>query len=266
MTTSVPAQWHSTWKPAFDEIVTGAPSPANAVELVRKFGAPKQLPIPRYYVSTAISSAGWRRDPELQDPANIGTAIERNNATASRILAPLVANSESLVNGDTMMVPTDLGKVRGWKDTDYLVFYFAWLSGLTAPGAAAFAQSFRDPVYQPVIDTADDRSITDNERRWPSYQAFVEIALTKLRIVESQRRFKDSEGSEILLQLVDVSLSLGCRAERLFADARGLDVIIPTFTDQLPGELGSDVQRLTELGAQVGAPRHQVELIPVVLR
>lgn len=258
-------QWHTAWKPAFDDIVARGPKPHEAVADILAFAEQQRLVTPPFYVSTAISSAGWRRHPDFSSPEQIPAAIEHNNRTASRVLDELITSTNSFVDDQSMMVPTDLGKVPGWKDTDYLQFYFAWLGGLNAAGAQHFTRSFADDQYSHIFHGANDRTQT-NEQRWPWYQLFTEVALTKLRLTESRPNTHTGEESQTLLQLIDVNESLGCRAERLFADARDLDIIIPTFGDQLPGELQSDVEKLRAIGASVGAPRTPVELIPVSLR
>ena len=212
------AEWHSAWKPVFDDIVATGPTAEGAVGMVLRYGEQQRMKVPRFYASTAITTAGWRRAPELQDPARIRDAIERNNRTASRILGALVANPQSLVSDTSLMVPTDLGKVPGWEDTDYLNFYFAWASGLNAEGTSAYVASFDDPVYADVLRQANDRSLS-NEERWPAYKFFAEAAISKIQSVESLPDMRGDDGAAILLQLVDVEESLGCRAERLFADS-----------------------------------------------
>jgi hypothetical protein len=258
-------EWHSVWKPAYDNIVATDPTPHVAVAKILEFGEHRKLPTPRFYVSTAITSAGWRRDPELRDPTRISEAITRNNRTASLILGELVANANSLVTERSMMVPTDLEKVPSWDDTDYLIFYFAWSAGLNADGAERFARSFNEDQYTPILTAANNRKLT-NDQRWPAYQLFTEVAVTKLRLTESNQDTRAGDEAHTLLQLIDVGESLGCRAERLFADARGLDINIHTFEDELPGELGTDVDRLRDLKASVGAARTDIELTPISLR
>jgi hypothetical protein len=259
------SDWHSAWKPFYDSIVAAGPAPHVAVGQALQFGEQLDIPTPRFYVSTAITSAGWRRHPDLRDPSRIAEAVARNNHTASLILGALVGNANSLVTERSMMVPTDLEKVPGWKDTDYLIFYFAWSAGLNADGAQRFAQSFHEDQYLPILASANNRDLT-NDQRWPAYQLFSEVALTKLRLAESNPNTRVGDEAHTLLQLIDVEESLGCRAERLFADARGLDIVIPTFKDELPGELGEVVGALRELKATVGGARTDVELTPVALR
>jgi hypothetical protein len=71
------SDWHSAWKPAYDDIVATGPPPHVAVAEILEYGDQRKIPTPRFYVSTAITSAGWRRDPELNDPKRIPEAIAR---------------------------------------------------------------------------------------------------------------------------------------------------------------------------------------------
>jgi hypothetical protein len=259
------AVWHCVWKPAFDDIVETGASPDRAVEVMLDYGSANKMATPTFYVSTAITSAGWRRHPDFEAPEKIPQAIEHNNRTTSTILGNLVENPEAIVSADSLMAPTDLGKVPGWGDTDYLIFYFAWAGGLTASGASRFASSFDQREYEPILLAANDRQ-ANNDSRWPSYRVFTEIAITKLLLTETYPTSRAGEGASTLLQVIDVEASLGCRAERLFADARGLDVIIPTLDSDLFVDPESDFATLSRLGVTVGAPRNKFELIPIALR
>jgi hypothetical protein len=96
--------WHSQWKPAYDQIVAEYPPPQAAVAHVLKYGEQQGMAAPRFYVSTAISSAGWNRDPDLQSPDDIPEVIEKNNRTSSLILEALVGNPNPLVSDTSMMV------------------------------------------------------------------------------------------------------------------------------------------------------------------
>lgn len=116
----------------------------------------------------------------------------------------------------------------GWKDTDFLTFYFARSAGLNAAGAERFALSFCEEQYRPILASANNRDLT-NDQRWPAYQLFSEVALTKLRLAQSHPNTRVGDEAHTLVQLIDVEESLGCRAERLLADARGLDIVIPTL-------------------------------------
>ncbi len=72
----------------------------------------KGLRTPDFYISTAISSAGHRREPDLRAPAGIPEAIRRNNITGSLILRELVESPGSLLEADNVMAPTASARSR----------------------------------------------------------------------------------------------------------------------------------------------------------
>lgn len=251
----------SVFKPIYDSIVQAGPSVAEAVAQAIAFEDAHDLDTPRVYVSTAITSGGHRRDPAME----IGEVIARNNRAATLVMSALSGHHAPQVAPAAVMVPTELGKVPGWGDTQYLLFYFAWLAGLSAAGAAWLQEQLIEPVYAPILALANDRSLT-NEERWPHYRVFTEIAIAKLALAEARPDGKRTDGSSLLLQLIDVHQSLGCRAEEIFADVRGLDRLAPTFAADLVGAIGSEIGDLQKLGATTGIDRKPVELVPVLLR
>ncbi len=257
--------WTSDFAEGFDALVRSGPTAAEAVIKMISYENEKSLRTPDFYISTAISSAGHRREPELRAPGGIPEAIRRNNITGSLILRELVETSSSLLEPGNVMAPTELGHVEGWSDLDYLGFYFAWLSGLSEEGAVWYFDQLRDPSYAEVFAPAADRTLTNTER-WPAYRAFTEIAIAKVDQARNSPDRVRSPGCRVLVQLVDVDESLGCRAETLFAEIQGLDVIAPSFGLDVAPELAADIARLGELEAAVGVPRHPAELVATVLR
>lgn len=191
--------------------------------------------------------------------------ITHNNRSATQLMTALIDSEAPQIAKGNVMLPTELGKVPDWADSDYLLFYFSWLSGLSYAGAQWLETEFADPTYASILAIANNRALT-NEERWPSYKAFVEIALTKIELAEARSDGKRAEGSEIMLQLIDVEFSLGCQAEQLYADARDLDRLSFTTAADLPDPIGSDLAELGRLGAKVGITRMPVELVPVLLR
>ena len=251
--------FRSAFGSLYDAIVTKRPSAADAVAVASAFEEQRDLEVPNVYVSTAITSAGYKRDRTLDERE----VITRNGRAAEQVMTALEAYSAPRIRPATVMVPTELGWVKPWLDSDYLIFYFSWLSGLSAEGARWVAAQLAEPVYEPILRVTDDRS-RSNEERWPSYRVFTEILLANLALAEARPGGKRSDGATVLLQLIDVDESLGCRAERLYAEARGLDRHAPTFAEDLTGPLGEEVGVLRGLGAEVGAQRQPVELVPLL--
>jgi hypothetical protein len=253
------SEFRSLFARLYEEIVRSDPTPAAALARAIEFEASIDASTPTVYASTAITSGGYAFGVPHPDRE----VIERNGAVAARVVASLEQADAPFVGWDTVMLPTELGKVPSWKDSDYLLFYFAWLSGLSASGADWLQARMADPVYEPIVRLTNDRSIRDNETRWPSYRTFTEILITNVAVAESRSHGKRAEGAQVLLQLVDTGRSLGCRAEALYAQARDLDRFAPTLAADIEGPLANDVAALARHGAVIGVPRREVELVPV---
>jgi len=229
-----------------------------------EYGKAHDMAVPPVYVSTAITSAGHRKHPDLAAPTGIPEAVNRNNRTGALLLGALAVNQPGVVTTTSVMAPTELGKVAGWGDTDYLLFYFAWLAGLTEAGAAMLATELASDAYREILKAANARDRTNTER-WPAYETFAHIMISELAQLERRPGAKGSEGSGLLLQLVDVQDSLGCRAERMFADARGVDIVAASVAADIGGDIAADVTELHRLGATVGVTPRPIELVPVSL-
>lgn len=252
----------SVFKPVYDNMVGSKElTVADAVEKALAFQQQEKLVVPRVYFSTAITSGGFYRNKKL----SLEEVIEQNGKAAQLIVSALGENRAPSVSRKSVMLPTELKKVPGWADSHYITFYFCWLSGLSSSGTAWIDSELKDHVYQPILAMANDRS-RSNEERWPSYQAFVEILLAKLKLAEIRPKARAGDGCEFLFQLVDVDYSLGCRAEQIYADARGLDRLAPTFAHDVGGALGDQIAALEKLDANVGLERKPVELVPVQLQ
>jgi len=252
----------SDFKPLYDDMVSSDKlTVSDAVEKTLGFQEREGLVVPRVYFSTAITSGGYFRDKSLSLPE----VIAGNGKAAQLIVSALVEHRAPSVSAKAVMLPTELGKVPGWADSHYMLFYLCWLSGLSRSGTAWVENELEDPVYQPILAVANDRK-KSNEERWPSYRAFIEILLTKLALVEARPGAKHSDGCELLLQLIDVDYSLGCRAEQIYADARRLDRLAPTFSPDVAGALAKEIAALRELESKVGEERKPVELVPLQLR
>jgi hypothetical protein len=255
------SEFTSAFKPLYAELEQPGLSVSAAVHKAEAFEKARNLSLPRIYVSTAITSGGYFRDKSLSGR----DVIAHNNRSATLLMTALIDSDAPQIAADDVMLPTELGKVPDWADSHYLLFYFSWLSGLSFAGTQWLEQEIADPTHDSILATANNRALT-NEERWPSYKTFVEIALTKIELAEARPDGKRGEGSEIMLQLIDVEFSLGCQAEQMYADARGLDRLAFTAATDLPDPIGSDLAELGRLGAKVGITRMPVELVPVLLR
>ena len=224
------------------------------------YGDKHALVRPLIYVSTAITSAGFSRDPNLQGPDNLRTVIERNGQVCIDLVAALASSPSPIVLPANAMVPTELGNVPGWTDTNYIEFYFGWCLGLDKATATEYSRMLAAPVYASIRLQADARGIP-NEQRWPAYQAFAEAATSLVAELDAKGRTAEHDACRYLLQLVDVSESLGCRAETLMAQSLGLDILTVVVTEGSDGSVFSQVTALRSLGATVGADSAPVQIV-----
>lgn len=262
------SEFVTEFKPLYDDLtrVDGL-SVARALEMTAAFEEGRGLGVPAVYVSTAITSGGYARDKSLSRDE----VIAANNRSGRLIAGSLNETRDPVLAPDNSMLPTELGHVRNWKDSDYILFYFCWLSGLSVSATAWIEQQLEGEIYKDILADAnktkrENGERVPNEERWPAYKVFVEVVLANLTIAEARPGGRRAENCEFMLQLVDVDYSLGCRAEEMYAEARRLDLLAPTFAPDLPSPLSEDVAALRKLEAKVGVERRPVELVPVHLR
>ena len=256
--------WTSTRKPAYDSIVAQAPAPAEAVQIMIDFEVGHGLTTPLVYVSTAITSGGFRRDPRYSDPAAVRRAIVMNDATCARLMAVIADRAAPFVTVDNVMVPTELGAVPEWSDSQYLEFYFAWCAGLTGQAAEAYSRALASPELASIRAEADARERT-NADRWPAYAQFAKAATVEAALARRMLGADARPSSRYLLQLVDVGYSLGCQAETVMARGLGWEILTIAVGSTLTGAALTDVQALQVLSATVGAASQPIEIVPVDL-
>jgi hypothetical protein len=256
--------WASIRKPAYDAIVAQAPTPAGAVQLMIDFETGHGLTTPLVYVSTAITSGGFRRDPRYSDPATLGQAVLMNDAACARLLAVIAGEPAPFITVDNVMVPTELGTVPQWRDSHYLEFYFAWCAGLTGAAAEAYSQALASPELASIRTGADARDRT-NAERWPAYAQFAKAATVEAALARRLLGSAARPPSRYLLQLIDVGYSLGCQAETIMARGLGWEILTIAAGSTLTGAARTDVRALRALGATVGTPSRPIEIVPVDL-
>jgi hypothetical protein len=257
------SRWMSARSPAYCDVVDADLTPSDAIGELLEFGSLHNLQPVRVYVSTAITSAGFRRDPDLAGVAHLAEVVRLNGETCGLVLEELTRGSE-LVTAENTMVPTELGHVAGWTDFSYLQFYFCWMAGLGRDGARRVERDVDRDDVKKALTVANDRHLF-NDARWPAYQFVTDELLTGIDSVLAAEGMRDNSGCSVLLQVLDVDQSLGCRAEARFAERYGLDVIAPRV-DVEQGDLADLVHRLRELGARVGTPLQAVDAVALELR
>lgn len=76
----------------------------------------RNLPWPEFYFSTTITSGGFLRDTNIPFPEGMDSNVQLAKSLTDAIVA------YGGLDPKTIVLPTELGKVAGWKQADYLLF------------------------------------------------------------------------------------------------------------------------------------------------
>lgn len=246
--------FESARKPIFNAIVDASKqseiSPSEAYKMYLQQEAELGIPTASLYVSTAISSGGYVRDPNLDPKSNDDRRkiIEANNRVASLILGQMVSDNDYM-NSENMLVTTELGKVERWGDSKYMQFWMYGVSGVDTKYAEDVDELFADDTWREDLEKMNNYHLS-NDERWPAYRQFTHVLVDKLSTAKRIRVPIDN-----FLQLVDVQMSLGCNAEAIAAHEFDAALLAPEIKrDALPAdsELAQRLGTLAGWGAKVG--------------
>jgi hypothetical protein len=186
---------------------------------------------PTIYLSMAITSGGFARDSEL----GIGEVIERNSEFGALARQALLHQHPELSEKD-IVLPSDLGKVAGWSQADYLLFWFHTITGLTTDQARLVSDSMASSLHYPGFT---DRTL-DKNRKWSDYQQFTDDYVRHLRnLIPTEGRELEPNNIQAMLMILDGDISLGGRAEEKFCRAIGIppqyQYLDKTTVEAVPG-------------------------------
>lgn len=242
-------------KPILDEVVsrlntTEFDSPSEAYGMYLELEETRQLPAPTLYVSTSITSGGHVRDPQADKttPEGRRKIIEANNLTAALLIGQMVADNDYM-DRDNIVLTTEMGYIKDWTDSDYMQFWSYILGGVDVDDAEGIDDVFLDAGWEETLKAMNTRGV-DNELRWPPYKRFTSALAEEVVDAQTIR-----DPMEYVLQLVDVQMSLGCRAETILADELDAALLAPEIKrDALPADqaLSQRIGQLIGWGAKIG--------------
>jgi hypothetical protein len=206
-------------------------SPQAAYEIYEEFLLQEGLD-PTIYLSMAITSGGYARDADL----DIGQVITNNTDFGTLAKEALLRQHPELNEAD-IILPSDLGKVRGWSQSDYLLFWFHVIVGLEAEDAAKVSERMTDSLEYPGFT---DKTLPP-EQRWSDYARFTRDYVRDLHgLKEEHGRDLQPNNMQAMIMILDGDMSLGGRAEAELCRAIGippqqqmLDALVVSDTPEL---------------------------------
>lgn len=200
------------------------------------------------YVSTSITSGGAALDPGL---SSIEVAA-RNTEIADRLTSQIITDHN--FDPRDVLLSTDLPYVKGWKQSDYMIFWLMCMDGVALDVCEPIAYELQKRAEGSGIDNKD----LTYDQKWFRYRLLVEDFFDLASKYFLHRRndyYRQVAGIGQLVQLVDTDRSLGCRAEALYARRRGTKVLTFELNGlALESELRQTVGELAAMGAMVGRP------------
>ena len=200
---------------------------------------------PLVYTSMAITSGGFARDDSL----SISEVISRNSSFGDQATAHILSVYPQFKR-DHIMCPSVLGKVEGWRQSDYLLFWAHAITGLRPVQAAAVDRGMRDSGAMELPAFTQVHSATAQPEA--DYERFVDLYIEQLNKLEAPK-VKNCSAPElrnvaILVKILDNEVSLGARAEEL--PCRRLGIAAVGLVAKLESPAHDDTtNHLHELGA-----------------
>lgn len=165
------------------------------------------LPELDYYFSTTITTGGFLRDPNR----DFVEGMTMNHQLARAVGLAVVDRYD--LDEKTVLLPSDLGKVAGWSQSDFLLFWVHVLRGSEPEGAIEQDERFQTDHYLSLTGVMSNKGFSEQLRR----QAYVDMIESMRAILNEPQYPLGIHNRPQLVPLIDTNLSLGCYAERVWA-------------------------------------------------
>jgi len=194
-----------------------------------------------FYFSTTITSGGYARFNDLPK----GEAIKLNSDLAAEMV-----NTGMVSRGipeEVLLLPSELGKVTGWSQADYLSFWFFVIRAVSTEQAVELEERLfnpEDPEYTQIVERME-MAPAYNQRR-QAYKDYVERYFEFKKTKLGSSLVKPFWPAPAVVPMVDNSYSLGCAAEYYFAE-----VVLPSWFPVIEQDRQGEVSKLMVKGAMV---------------
>lgn len=202
------------YRPVF-EAIEQAPecSTSRAYQLFRTFADEHPFD-PSIYLSMAITSGGYARDEALAFPK-----VLTKNTAHGELISDVVAQQFSSIGikKSDIVTPATLGKVAGWGQADYLLFWAHVIAGVEPAEADSIDRAVRKSG---VIERPGfyDKNI-DKQNRWVDYKELIDCYVDQLDQLPVPLYPKNIQS---MILILDPEESLGVNAERYLCHLLGL--------------------------------------------
>lgn len=205
---------------------------------------------PSVYLSMAITSGGLARDPELSF-----SDIMQGHTEFGGLMAQAIANELNCygLTCEDIVAPADLGKVPGWGQADFLLFWAHVITGLDPREAALIDNAVRTSG---VMERPGFRDKTlAREERQKDYIALIDTyvgAFENFEAGKGKNGMNPPKNMQAVVLILDHSSSLGVEAERYLCYLLGLgDYTCNLDERKLSDAARAALGRLSALGADV---------------
>ncbi len=223
-------------------IENGEHSPAAGyTEYCRRRGV-YDVPPGLWYLSTTITTGGYTRF----DGVDKGEAIQRNNAVARDLAEQgLVAYGAPR---NEILLPSELGKVPGWSQADYLSFWLYVVRAVHPEQAIELEQEWLNSGNPEYLFLAEEmESGPTHGAREAAYIEYVQWYKGLQTTAEGKKLLEPYWQPPAVVPMLDNDYSLGCRAEYYFSNYGVLDI----GPGQASRAFNEDLEVLKQTGAMV---------------
>ncbi len=186
-------------------------SPSEAYRAYRQMLYDRQLD-PIIYLSISITSGGFSHEPGLIPEE----AIALNSQFGSLAATVLTEEYPDLTIKD-IIVPSELGKMKGWKQSEYLLFWFHIISGVDCETALEIEQKLKNRGYLDAPGLRD-HSLSHLEK-WDDYQR---LATEYAELYIKLRHNEPPQNMRAVISVLDKEWSLGAQAEDVLCRKIGI--------------------------------------------
>lgn len=182
--------------------------PGEAYDLYVNNREAMNLDAPDFYFSTTITTGGFLRDPEI----SFEDGMKLNHQLA-RGLADGVIKQFGL-DPRKVVLPSDLGKVSNWSQSDFLLYWIHIIYGSQEKTASSLDKHFETNYYQNINSIMSDKNLSTELRR----QAYREMIKHIESIILDGENTPGIYNRPLIVPLVDDDFSLGCYGEKTWKE------------------------------------------------